>query len=186
MNRDSAILILICICILHISNGCATLWKAGSGEIETEHWAVEIPKDWMRLETGDYQMFSKYGPYLQYFLIQTRLLDRPFLRSKGKMVPDMLPHEAAQTLIDDLRADPGIRRLEVTENRPVLVNGHMGFKLCYCYQDALGVTKQTHLYGMISKPYFISLRYTAARRHYFDENLADFERVLKSFRLSPT
>jgi hypothetical protein len=183
MKRYSIHLSLLCLFSMTLMAACGSLWKKSGGDICTQQWRAEIPQAWMRLDADDYTIFSKDGPHRQYILIQTRPLERPYRNLNRRIEEHMLPHEAAQIIIDDLRADTAIRHLEIEENRPVMIDGRLGFKLSYHYQDNQDAVQQTHLYGIISKPYLISLRYNAERQRYFKKNLADFENVLKSFRL---
>ncbi|NNG02339.1 MAG: hypothetical protein HKM93_23380 [Desulfobacteraceae bacterium] len=174
---------LCALCLLLILGGCGTLWQTAAPNVHTPHWSIDIPEKWMLLETSDYHMFSKDGPYLHYILVQSRPLERKYRHTNLKIDRAMLPHEAAQVVINDLRADPALRRLRIIDNAPVMIDGSLGFKIDYVYEDPNGMDQQTHFYGVVTPPFLFTLRYTAAKRHYFERYIDDFTRVLQSVRL---
>jgi hypothetical protein len=151
--------------------------------LSATHWTASIPEGWMRLVMAEYEMFSRDGTYLHYILIQERPLERGFRFTRKKIEADMLPHEAAEIVLDDLRSDPQIRSFKVLENAPAKVGGAPGFRLQYIYIDPHGLETQSIYYGALNSGALFNLRYTAARRHYFEKYLADFETVRNSLRL---
>lgn len=139
----------------------------------------------MQFSTPDYEMLSKDGPYLQYILIQARPVDRSFRFTHRKLNPGMLPHEAAQVVVDSLSSDPKIRQFTVIGNEPAILDHSLGFKLAYSYVDPQGVDILSVYYGVIIDQLFFNLRYAAAKRHYFSKDLAEFERIRDNLRLVP-
>lgn len=137
----------------------------------------------MQFDIGADVMVSRDGPYLQYILLQERPLDRPFPHTRKYLNPQMLPQEAAQIIIDDLKSDPAVMNLTVIENEPVLVDGHDGFKLLFGYRSRDGLMLKTAYYGVIYGSNFYSLRFTAPQRHYFDKDIHTFESILANFHL---
>lgn len=158
-------------------------WKPAPQRLCMAAWAVDIPEGWMRLRTPDYEMLSKDGPYLQYILIQERSVDQGFRFTHRKMDPFMLPHEAAQVIVDNLSADPKIQNFRLHTNEPASIDRSLGFKLVYSYTDPQGVDTQAVYYGAIIDQRFFSLRYTAAKRHYFPRYLDEFEQIHRSLRI---
>ena len=159
---------------------CAGPWQKAPSRLHTKQWSITPPEGWMHLEMPDSDMLSKDGPYLQYILAQERPLDRGFRFTRQKLNPGMLPHEAARLITDNLRADTHIRRFRLRSIEPATIGGYSGFKLSYTHQDQLGVDIDTVYYGVIVQDRFFNLRYSAAKRHYFDSQLAAFDRVLQS------
>ena len=127
-------------------------------------------------------MFSKDGPYLEYILIQSRPLGRGFRYTRQRLSPDMLPHEAAQLITNNMRIDPQIRQFRLLASEPAMVGGRLGFRLIYSYQDQNGVELKTIHYGVVLPDAYFNLRYTAAQRHYFDSELPTFNKVVDSLR----
>lgn len=138
----------------------------------------------MHLRTQGSEMLSKDGPYLEYILIQSRTLAQPFRFTNQKLKRDMLPHEAAQVIADNMRSDPLIRQLRFLSCQPAMVGGHAGFRMMYSYQDPNGVEIKTIYYGVLLPNRFFNLRYTAAHRYYFEKELPAFNEVLDSLRFA--
>ncbi len=163
--------------------GCAGPWQKAPAVLSTPRWTAAIPGGWMRLAMADYDMFSKDGTHLHYILIQERPLEKSFRFTRNRIENGMLPHEVAETVLDDLRADPQIRNFKVLRNAPANVGGIMGFRLTYGYIDPMGVEMRTEYYGALLPGALFNLRYTAARRHYFDKYQAEFDQVYRSLHL---
>jgi hypothetical protein len=138
----------------------------------------------MRLATPTYDMLSKDGPYLQYLFVQERPFTQTLGHTKRNLDSRMLPHEAAEIIVDNLRSDPQIRRFTLVSSEPAEVGGKMGFRLEYSHLDQQGVEIQSIYYGVLLHNSFFNLRYTAARRYYFQKYLDEFEQMRRSLRLS--
>ena len=138
----------------------------------------------MRFSTPAYEMVSKDGPYLQYILVESRSLERAFRFTRRKMRSDLLPHEAALIIVDNLRCDPQIKGFKLLANEPSLVGGKMGFRLVYSYVDRQGIDIQSIYYGVVLPDRFFNLRYAAAKRYYFDKDFATFKQVYQSVQLA--
>jgi len=166
--------------ILIFMMGCAHGVQNGDS---THNFAVKIPKGWWRLDTDKYFLITKNNPYLQYALIQERPIDKAFRHTKRILKRGMLPQESADVILDEISADNNIINFELIENMPATINGHEGFKILFTYQDKDGSTFKTLYYGFIKGNIFYNLRYTAAKRHYFQKDLKTFENILDSFRI---
>jgi hypothetical protein len=138
----------------------------------------------MKLNSDRYLLISKDGPFLQYVLIQERPMDRPFKHTRKTFRKGMLPQEAAEVIIDEIVSDPLVLNFQVIENIPAAINGYNGFRVVYTYKDQDGLKLQTIYYGFIEGEYFYNIRYTAAKRYYFDKDVGAFAQVLNSFRLT--
>ena len=163
---------------------CAGPWHTPPNQLSEPQWSITSPEGWMHLSTQESEMLSKDGPYLEYILIQSRSLAQGFRFTRQKLKPDMLPHEAAQVIADNMRSDPLIRQLQLLASEPAMVGGQAGFRLIYSYQDPYGVSTKTIYYGVILPNQFFNLRYTAADRYYFDKELPAFNQVVDSLRLA--
>ena len=95
----------------------------------------------------------------------------------------MLPQEAADILIDELASDRYIMNFRVFDNRPAMIDGQAGFKMIFTHKDKKGIRFKTLYYGFINGNFFYNLRYCAARRHYYKKDLADFKKIVNSFKL---
>lgn len=175
----------ICVTLLLIFTGCAGPWQSAPRQFSVSQWSIDSPEGWMHLSTGDSDMFSKDGPYLEYILIQSRPLERGFRHTRQRLNAKMLPHEAAQLITNDMRIDPRIRQFRLLTSEPAMVGGHLGFRLLYRYQDQNGVDLKTIHYGVVLPEAYFNLRYTATDRHYFDSELPTFNKVVESLRFIP-
>jgi hypothetical protein len=161
---------------------CAGPWQAAPDQLRAPQWVMRSPEGWMHLSTRESEMLSKDGPYLEYILIQARSLAQAFRFTDQRIDPDMLPHEAAQLIVDNMRSDPVIRQFRLLANEPAIVGGHAGFRLTYSYQDQYGVALNTIYYGVVLPNLYFNLRYTAAQRYYFDKELPAFNKAFQSLR----
>lgn len=139
----------------------------------------------MHLAMPEADMLSRNGPYLEYILVQSRPLGQGFRSTGRKLSPDMLPHQAAQVIIDSMSCDSRIRQFHLLGNQPATVDGRSGFKVTYAYRDAHDVEIKAIYVGVVLDDRFIALRYTATRRHYFDAQVSTFNQVVDSLRLLP-
>jgi hypothetical protein len=173
---------LILLTLIGLITGCCG-WKAVDGDFQADTYRMEVPGGWMKFDSGAYVMISHDGPYLQYILFQERPLERPFRHARKRLTADMLPQEAAQTVIDDLSSDPMVANFAVIENAPAVIDDHDGFKLLFSYRDREGLFLKTAYYGFIQGQSYYSLRYTAPQRYYFDKDIEVFESMLAKFHL---
>ena len=162
---------------------CAGPWQPIRGDLTSPKWSIAAPEGWMHLSLPESEMLTKDGPYLEYILVQSRPLAKRFRFTKQVLDPGMLPHEAAQLIIDNLRSDPRFRGFQLLASEPAVAADRAGFKLTYSYVDKYGVTMKTIYYGVLLPDQFFTIRYSAARRHYFEQELPTFETVLCSLQL---
>ena len=163
---------------------CAGPWQPIRGDLTAPKWSLAAPKGWMHLSMPDSEMLSKNGPYLEYILVQSRPLAKRFRFTKQVLDAGMLPHEAAQLIIDNLSSDPRFQDFQLLGSEPAVAANRDGFKLTYTHVNKFGVTMKTVYYGVLLPDRFFNIRYTAAQRHYFDQELPTFKTVLGSIQLS--
>jgi hypothetical protein len=168
--------------------GCASTWKQAGGRYESSshNFVVEIPQGWMELNSTDYLLISKDGPFLQYMFAQRRQVDQPFQHSKMRMQKGMMPEEAAKVLLNEISSDQSLYGLEVTEQTQVEIDGHQGFKIQFSYENQTGPRIKTIYYGFLDGESFYNIRYSAAERYYFDKDLETFDKFVRNFRLFRT
>jgi hypothetical protein len=170
------------ICMLFIFSCASAAQERSLKKLPDADFSVDIPDGWWKPEYTSKYLLTKDGPYLQYVLIQQRPLNKPFRNTKKKIRGGMLPQEAAGIIIDELASDRYLMNFSVIENAPATVDGHAGFKILFIYKDKKGSQFKTLYYGFISGNSFYNLRYSAAARHYFDKDIADFEQIVSSFQ----
>ena len=170
--------------LLLLLPACAPWSRVNSPfEDPRHHFSVSIPDGWMKFNSNQHLLISRDGPFLQYILVASRNLESPFSHTMRKMQRGMLPQEAAQIILDDLKLDRAVRNLEVLENGPINIGCCEGFRILFTYRNADGLTLKTVYLGFIKDRMFYSIRYTAADRYYFAKDVNAFQKVLASFRL---
>ena len=169
--------ILLVIFILFFS--CASGMQNGESN---DHFTVDIPEGWRQLDTNKFFLITKDGAFLQYALIQQRPLDKSFKHTKKKLRKGMLPQEAAVVIIDEITSDKNILNFKLIQNTPISMQGYQGFKIAFSYRDQDGTAFKTLYYGFIKDGLFYNIRYTAVKKHYFNKDLATFEKFVASFR----
>lgn len=172
----------IWIAVLLMLTACAGPWRPAPEKVVVPHWVVRPPEGWMQMTTGNSEMLSLDGAYLEYILIQSKPLTQGFRYTKQRIFPGMLPNEAAGVIVDDMRSDPVIRQFRLLANEPATVGGQSGFKLTYSYRDQYDVTLKSIYYGVVLPDRFFNLRYTGAQRYYFDKELPAFAQTFQSLR----
>jgi hypothetical protein len=124
-----------------------------------------------------------FGSFLQYVLVQQRPVGKPFKHTRKRFNKGMLPLETAEVILDEIGSDQLLLNFQVIENIPAKMNGHDGFRLVYTYKDKDGLELKTIYYGFITGEWFYNIRYTAAKRHYFEKDIETFGKILNSFKL---
>jgi hypothetical protein len=117
---------------------------------------------------------------------------------------DMSPADAAAAIASSLARDPALAELELGEASAREIAGHPAFELAFSFRllprgtsdlewpfyasSEYGVQDRTTPYrgrycGFVVGDWLYGFAYTAARRRYFDRDLATFEAFLHSVRL---
>ena len=170
--------------LLFIFSCVATAQERSLKNLPDTDFSVDIPQGWWKPEYTSKYILTKDGPYRQYVLIQQRPLDKSFRYTKKKIRSGMLPQEAAGIVLDELASDRYLMNFRVIENAPARVDGHAAFKILFTYKDKKGSQFKTLYYGFISGDSFYNLRYCAAVQHYFDKDIASFEQIISSFKIT--
>ena len=175
--------LLLLLMAVSLIAGCASAAMKRSLEGLPKHdFTVEIPDGWWKPQYVKRYLITKDGAYQQYVLIQQRPIDRPFKKTHKKLRKGMLPLESAKIITNEIAADRNIMNFSILENNPAAIDGHAGFKILFSYRDKNGAEYKTLYYGFIRGDSFFNIRYAAARQNY-DKDLADFNRILNSFKV---
>ena len=174
------VVLVIAVCLV---GGCASsAYKRSLEDLPKHDFSVTIPDGWWKPQYIKRYLITKDGAFQQYVLIQQRPIDRPFKKTGKTLRKGMLPLESAKIITDEIAADRNIMNFSIHENNPASIDGHAGFKILFSYRDKNGAEYKTLYYGFIRGESFFNIRYAAARQNY-DKDLADFNRILKSFKL---
>ncbi|RNC67317.1 MAG: hypothetical protein ED859_15340 [Desulfuromonadales bacterium] len=177
--------LLVALAILCLA-GCGP-WVKTEGPYSADplNVAVDLPQGWMRQNTGKHILMTKDGVLLQVILIKRMDLtqEKQFQYTKKRVTGEMLPQEVAEVILDDFQSDTDNRNLQVEENVPATIGGNQGFKVRFSHGTELGLHYRKLCYGFLKDGWLYELLYSAPRRHYFDRDMDDFEKVVRSFRL---
>ncbi|KPJ76567.1 MAG: hypothetical protein AMJ54_11165 [Deltaproteobacteria bacterium SG8_13] len=180
--KKSSITAIICLLLFA---GCDP-WVPVEGEFKSagHNFTVEFPQHWKRYnpEKGGV-VFTVDGLALQFIRISRTPAEKALPHAKRNFGKGMLQEEAAELIIQDLRANPEMMNQRIVENTPDQLGGHNGFKIVYTYRTKGGLKKKGVIYGLLMQPWCYRLTYEAAERHYFAKELPAFARVKDSFRL---
>ena len=175
---------LLLLSIFLISSCVSMAQERSLKDLQGYDFSVEIPKGWWKPEHINKYLITKDGAFQQYVLIQQRPIDRPFRHTKKTLKKGMLPQESAGIIIDEIASDRNITNFKILENAPAVIDGHEGFRILFTYKDKKGSRFKTLYYGFVSGDSFYNLRYNAATGHYFEKDIADFKKILTSFKLA--
>ena len=177
--------LIILLISISLIPGCASVAQERSlRDLQGYDFSVEIPKGWWKPENINKYLITKDGAFQQYVLIQQRPITRPFRHTQKTLKQGMLPQDSSGIIIDEIASDRNITNFTVLENAPAVIDGHEGFKILFTYKDKKGSLFKTLYYGFLSGTSFYNIRYNAATGQYFEKDIADFKKILKSFKLT--
>lgn len=156
----------------------------GTYEAPSRHYSFTAPDGWVKLNVNGNLFITKDGPFLHYVLFQEKPLEHPFQHTSKRFSPDMLPQEAAEIVLDEMRSDLALTDFKVLENGPATLDGHEGFKILFTYKDKKNLPVKCLYYGAIAGDRYYSVRYSAAESDYFEKDLETFQNVMSSFKIT--
>ena len=146
---------------------------------------VALPAEWRRATfVQDSLLLTRDGVSLQYIRIEQVAVGDELTHTKKKVAKGMSPQEVAEVELDEVRSDQGMRNVELVDNVPFEVAGLPGFKLVYTFRAENGLRLKRVHYGVLLRGWVYRIQYQAPARYYFDKDLATFERVRESFRVT--
>jgi len=192
--------------LLLLVGGCAqapywTLTDDANRVLKSTSFEMTVPAGWTRTTTADtweqikvddkpqtllleQVTASRDGVALQAITITRRYADTAFPTLKKKTRADMLPIEAADLYVSELRKRYGLERLRVVSNKPTQINGHQGFELVMEFKNDDGLRLRIVSNGFVDKTGFYTINYRAPVLYYFDRDYADYTKLVRSFRQS--
>jgi len=167
---------------LAIACGCGG-HLGDSSESNSRKFSIVIPEGWRKLNSPEYLMITREGAFSQYILVQQRHVDKPFKHTENKLNRYMLPQQAADVIMDEIRSDSRVLNFHLSEYVRTRVNEYNGFRIVYTYKEKGGLNFLTVYYGVLEGDWFYCLRYSVEVKKYTDEDIETFEKVLDSFRI---
>lgn len=165
--------------------GCATWGRAGGPYSNgSAKYEVDLPWGWMKLGGKDL-MLTRDGLFLDKIAIQRKDVDKKLEHTKKKFLKGMLPEELSEVAIDDIAGDPDISGLEIVENIPATLSGQLSFRIMYTFRNKDNLKYKCIYYGFGYEEWAYNISYTATADYYFDKNVEEFNKLVKSFRFLP-
>jgi hypothetical protein len=165
--------------------GCAKWEKVGGlYETSSHNFKTDFPDGWRKYNHDSSQvLITKDGFSLQWIAISRTPIDKELEYTQKKFSKQMLPIEVAEVVIDNLRSNPQISRMEILENNPALIGGYPGFKILYEYETEKGLTRKGVSYCNLVGEWCYKISYEAPARYYFERDLPALQKVKESFKL---
>lgn len=172
----------IIILILVLLTGCAG-WKKTGGPFAGAGYSLNLPEGWMMSGKPGNLTVTKDGWLLQNIIVLVIDINKQDSKAKKPLKRGMLPQEASEVIVDLMQSDQGIAQFTVMENTPLTIGGAEGFRLVYTYLRNKLRYKSVY-YGILRGEKFYRISYAAPVRHYFEKDVAAFEEIVRSFKLS--
>ena len=150
-----------------------------------DQFRVQLPDGWMRVNVDEALLVTRDGLDLQRIHVVGRELDKPLPNSKRVPHKGMDPAEIADLLAGELSSSQGVTGVRVVESSPATLSGAAGFKLVVVYKDRDGLRRKAVIYGILGRKALWTAAYQAPQRHYFDLDLAAFEKAVRTLRFAP-
>jgi hypothetical protein len=196
--------ILALVALASTLSGCAptpywTLTEDANKIARSKSFEITVPEGWNRTtvaETKDLltiddkqriiqlerMMASRDGPGIHTITVTRRYPDTAFPAINKKSTATMLPLEAADLYVSDLRKRTGLERLKVLSNKPALVNGKPAFQLVMEFKNDDGLRIRVVSHGFVDKTGFYTINYRAPSLYYYERDYGDYARLVRSFR----
>jgi hypothetical protein len=148
-----------------------------------QNFSAQAPEKWHQVNTPDFYLLTKDGPYSQYILVQQRPIDKPFLHTSKKLFMGMAARDVAAVFLEEIANDEEVHNFHVMENQLTRINQHEAFRLVFTYEDKDSRQFKTFMYGFLDGNWFYSLRYNADSSFYCNQDIEEFNRFVQSFRV---
>lgn len=186
--------------------GCAptpywTLTENSNRVLKSTSFEMTVPSGWARTTTADtweripiddkpqtilleQVAATRDGVGIHAITVTRRYPDTAFPTIKKKSTARMLPLEAADFYVSELRKRNGLERLKVLSNKPVQVNGKQAFQLVMEFKNDDGLRIRIVSHGFVDKTGFYTINYRAPVLYYYERDYGDYARLVRSFRQS--
>ena len=180
-----------------IDRGIYRLVRVGSTSVGNGSVVVTPPRPWNEQRRMFFDSlrwvedWTLNGPLLDSIMFVTALPDREYLvrqrRSEERQVPrfrsDMLAPEIASMLESAFRVRGGAIEFQTLGLQPRQFLGHPGFQFDFEHLDTDEVWRRGRAVGAVINGRLYLIMFDAARTHYFENALPDFEAIATSARL---
>lgn len=165
--------------------GCESVWEPATANHHAKKMGVtaDLPEGWTRFTQTEGVALTREGPLLQSIVITRKPYGTDLEHTDRTVTKDMLPHEAAQVIVDAMAADSENKKFEVVQNRPAEVDGRPGFRIDVRYKTEGDPMTQESIYGVLTEESYIIASYKAPERYYHERSMNDFESTIASLKI---
>jgi hypothetical protein len=193
--------------LILLTSGCAqtsywTLTDDVNSVVKSNSFQMTVPEGWVRTTQADTwerieidgklrtilleaMTVTRDGTGIHAITVTRRYADNAFPSIRKKSMATMMPLEAAELYLAELRKRSGLERLKVLRNKPATVDGKPAFQLVMQYKNEDGLRIRIVSYGFVDKTGFYTVNYRAPYLHYYDRDHEEFSRLVRSFRQLP-
>lgn len=190
--------------LLAVLGGCAptpywTLTDDVNRVVKSTSFEMSVPEGWVRTTTADtwerieiddkpqtvlfeQVTATRDGSPIHAIVVTRRYPDTAFPTIKKKSTANMLPIEAADLYVSELRKRTGLERLKVLSNKPAQVNGKPAFQLVMEYKNDDGLRIRVVSHGFVDQTGFYTINYRAPVLHFYERDYGDYAKLVRSFR----
>jgi len=199
MNKLITLLLLV-----FVITGCTpppywTYTDDTNKEVKSKSFQMTVPKGWERTTnpvTYEYlnlddknvpillesMTLTRDGTGIQAITITRHYPETAFPTIKKKSRATMLPVDAADLYVSELRKRSGLEQLKVLENKPASVDNKQAFKLVMQFKNDDGLRIRIISYGFVDKTGFYTISYHAPYLYYYKRDYEAFKTVVSSFK----
>lgn len=178
---------LILIVILSVVfSGCAK-WQSVSG-IQTpslETITIDLKdQKWQALDfkAVDTYFLTKDGLALQEIHIKRVPLNTALAQSKKEIPNDILPHELAELIIENLKLANSMNAYKIISNKPDKVDSQNGVQIISELKDDFNnLIKINSTYFILDKKLYI-VTYSAPNQYFYQRDLKNYQNIKKSIK----
>lgn len=196
--------ILVLIVLAVLSSGCAqtaywTMTDDMNSIVKSKSFRMTVPEGWVRTTNADTferlniddkaqtilleaMTVTRDGTGLHAINVTRRYPETAFPTIKKKSKHTMLPVEAADLYVSELRKRSGLEQLKVLSNKPSKVNDKQAFRLVMQFKNDDGLRIRILSYGFVDKTGFYTINYRAPYLHYYKRDRKKFEKLVGSFK----
>lgn len=172
--------------LILLLSGCATikLIKEKNVNWKNSQFQAILPIGWVTYSSpGSVLSLTRDGKFLQNIAILKSKTGKKLPKTKRKITEDLLIHEVATIIADEMRLAEGISNFEILSKKPSNIGGKDAFRLEYQYRDSNFVKYHGIVYGFIHKKKFYEIEYRAVEQHYHTKSIEIFDNFANSFKI---
>lgn len=179
---------LLALAAAALAAGCfpSSPWVQAERDFQSpdDQFRIQLPEGWMRVNVDETMLITRDGLNLQRIQVARHELGKPLKNSKRAPRAGMEPSEIADLVSGELSSGEGITGVKVVESSPATLSGARGFRLVITFKDEDGLRRRAVAYGLMGQKALWIVAYQAPQRHYYEQDLAAFERSARTFRLA--